>query len=304
MRDVERIQRLRRATSALVIALFAILAHTTTPVQAAPAAQMTSQPVVILVRDGVGSPMQGVPILIYLIGPPTEQADQCVTDDDGMCHVDLFPNAYVLHFVQGWRGRLFIPPSEQNPTGMDGMLLTNDVTGGFGIYVSRLDAVQTFSFVLGVQDDQLVPIWDMTSDPARPPDPYMPATDPGVDPFTTIDLSPLVDTLPSDDDASTSSTTASPSNTTPPSPNDDAATPIATLIVDSIGGNNDTIPTNTPSPIPSTASPTTPAPTSPTAPDSNPSPLIVLGALGIIILVLILLGLIGYLTYLRRKTHG
>src|SRR5687768_7380398 len=73
-----------------------------------------SQPLVIVVRDGVGNPLQGVPLVLYVSGPPHQEFDNCVTNEHGKCTLVIAPGAYIVTFIHGWRGREFVPVEEQN----------------------------------------------------------------------------------------------------------------------------------------------------------------------------------------------
>lgn len=169
---------LTRALPALLVVGVSII--TSLPQQVS-AQQLTTQPVVIVVRDGAGNPMMGVPIKILIDDPPTfEEHDQCVTGEDGACTVHLLPNTYRIRFVQGWRGRPFIPVEEQIV---------------FNTTVRPTNRLLYCTYVIAERDGQLVPVWDMSSDPAQPPKPFMPSfTD--EDPMASFNLGPLTTDLP------------------------------------------------------------------------------------------------------------
>src|SRR5262245_41491246 len=88
-----------------------------------------SQALVIIVRDGAGNPLKGIPLVLYVSGPPHKEFDNCVTDEQGECSLIIAPGAYIVTFTQGWRGREFIPVEEQNAGSV-----TDGGIGGFGIY--------------------------------------------------------------------------------------------------------------------------------------------------------------------------
>jgi hypothetical protein len=159
-----------------------------------------SQPLVIVVRDGAGNPLQGVPLVLYVSGPPHQEFDNCVTDELGECSLIIAPGAYIVTFTQGWRGHEFIPVEEQN-----GGSVTDGGIGGFGIYLEPSSEVQFVTFVIGQRDGQLIPLWDMSRDPAAVPQPFAypdsPLDNPA-DALSDIDLAAL-DTTISDGSIST-----------------------------------------------------------------------------------------------------
>ncbi len=172
-----RITLMRALLSLLAMGVSAI---TSLPQQVS-AQQPTTQLVVIVVRDGAGNPMMGVPIKILIDDPPTfEEHDQCVTGEDGACTVHLLPNTYRIQFVQGWRGRPFIPAEEQIV---------------FNTTVRPTNQLLYCTYVIAERDGQLVPVWDMSGNPAQPPKPFMPSfTD--ADPLAALNLGPLSTHLP------------------------------------------------------------------------------------------------------------
>jgi len=153
--------------------------------------QPPNQPLVIVVRDGQGQALPGVPLQILRTGPPHEPFDSCVTDADGACRLLVPPGAYLIQFDGGWRGQAFVPPAEQNDGALDD---AGAAGGGFGVYLEPGAKEQVVTFVIGQQDGQLVPLWDMSRDPDAAPQPFaMPAS-----PFqkadaalADVDLSPL-----------------------------------------------------------------------------------------------------------------
>lgn len=152
--------------------------------------QQTSQPLVIVVRDGQGNPLAGVTLRLLRTGPPHEPFDNCVTDEQGQCRLQVPPGAYIVQFDGGWRGQMFVPAAEQNA----GALEDAGATGGFGIYVEPATVEQIVTFVVGQRDGQLVPLWDMSRDPALPPQPFAVSAnpfDPEADRLTGIDLGSL-----------------------------------------------------------------------------------------------------------------
>jgi hypothetical protein len=238
-----RMVRIGRLLALLITSIGAI---TTLPQQVF-AQQPTTQPIVIVVRDGAGNPMMGVPILIKIASDPPQDCDQCVTAEDGACTVQLLPDQYLIQFVQGWRGRPFIPVEQQL---------------SFGLTVMPSDQVGYSTFVIAEQDGRLVPVWDMSRDPEQPPQPFMPSFN-GEDPLAPLDLGPL--------------TTALPGATQPGSAPATSGTATATsqVVVDVIGSGAGT---------PITAATPTPAPAAAQPPSTNIG-MIVIAMIGIGILI-------------------
>ena len=145
----------------LMALLVAATGSVTSLPQGATAAQATTQPVVILVRDCAGNPMSGVAMKIKIYDPPDLlDHDQCLTDQDGACTVQLLPRTYRVQFVKGWHGRMFIPVEQQE---------------GFGLDITPASEVQLFTLAVAERNGQLVPVWDMSKDAGRPPQPFLPA---------------------------------------------------------------------------------------------------------------------------------
>jgi hypothetical protein len=86
---------------------------------------------------------------------------------------------------------VFVPIDQQN----GGALEDGGATGGgFGIYVEPATVEQIVTFVVGQRDGLLVPLWDMSRDPALPPQPFAVSAnpfDPQADPLAGIDLGSL-----------------------------------------------------------------------------------------------------------------
>ncbi len=137
--------------------------------------QTSTLPLVILVRDGQGSPLAGVTLRLLAAGPPDEPFDTCVTDSAGQCRMLLLPGAYIVRFEGGWESQSFVPPAQQN-----GGALTDGgaAGGGFGVYIQPGQGEQVITFVVGHKDGQLVPLWDMSRSPNAPPQPYAPPENP------------------------------------------------------------------------------------------------------------------------------
>jgi hypothetical protein len=159
--------------------------------------QQTSQPLVIVVRDGQGNPVSGVTLRLLAAGPPDEPFDSCVTDADGQCRLLLPPGAYIVRFEGGWQGQTFVPSSQQNGGGLEDGGASG---GGFGVYIEPSlpgepgSAEQVVTFVIGRQAGQLVPLWDMSRSPSAPPQPYAQPKNPfdtSANPLAGIDLGPL-----------------------------------------------------------------------------------------------------------------
>jgi|GEM_PF-6308285 len=162
-----------------------------------PGLQISSLPLVILVRDGAGNPMAGVPLEILVEGPPHEPYDTCVTDGDGRCRLVIPPGAYIIRFVQGWRGLEFVAPEGQNAGALD----DGTTGGGFGVYFEPSEEEQVVTFVIGIQDGLLIPLWDMSRNPQAPPVPFALPISPLDNPneaLASIDLSALVVTPPAE----------------------------------------------------------------------------------------------------------
>lgn len=207
-----------------------------------------SQPLIIVVRDGTGNPLQGVPLVLYVSGPPHREFDNCVTDEQGQCSLVIAPGAYIVTFTQGWRGREFIPVEEQN-----GESVTDGGVGGFGIYLQPSNEVQIVTFVIGQRDGQLIPLWDMSRDPAAAPQPFAYSDSPfdnQADALAGIDLTPLETAIPDQPTATTTSdaqviieqlpppvlTPTAPATTATPEPTaDNPRIPLNVLFWGSIG---------------------------------------------------------------------
>ena len=153
--------------------------------------QQNSQPLVIVVRDGQGNPLVGVSLVLLRTGPPHEPFDNCVTDGEGQCRLQIPPGAYIVQFSGGWRGQMFVPADQQNGGSLeDG----GAVGGGFGVYVEPANVKQIVTFAVGQRDGLLIPLWDMSRDPSLPPQPFAIAEnpfDPQADPLAGIDLGSL-----------------------------------------------------------------------------------------------------------------
>lgn len=163
-------QSIRMLITLLIAILLAFIAsQIAIREQIAQAQDQTSQPLLIVVRDGVGNPLQGLSLDILLTGPPHQPYDSCVTDAVGHCRLIIPPGAYLVQFSLGWRGRSFIPAEEQN-----GGAFEDAGLGGFGIYLEPSTEEQIVTFVVGQQDNQLVPLWDLSRDPSAPPQPFSP----------------------------------------------------------------------------------------------------------------------------------
>jgi hypothetical protein len=134
----------------------------------ADAQQPGSQPLTLVVRDGQGNPLPGVALDILVEGPPHEPYDNCATDASGECRLMIPPGSYVVQFTRGWQGYIFVPAGQQNA----GALEDGTSGGGFGITFDPSTSPQVVTFVVGVQDGALVPLWDMSRDPAAPPQPF------------------------------------------------------------------------------------------------------------------------------------
>jgi hypothetical protein len=147
------------------------------------------------VRDGAGNPLPGVALNILVTGPPHDPFDNCVTDAAGQCRLLLAPGPYLVQFMPGWRGTLFVDPARQNAAALDDGGVNG---GGFGIYLEPAESEQVVTFVVGQRDGQLVPLWDMSRSAGADPQPYLPPESPfsSDDPLADINLSPLMDDGP------------------------------------------------------------------------------------------------------------
>jgi hypothetical protein len=169
----------------------------------AAAMEPVTQPITILVRDGAGNPMIGVAILIKIDAPPIfEDHDKCLTDQDGICTIHLLPNTYRIQFLY----RSFIPVEEQ---------------AVFNLTVSPMDHIPYITFVVAKRGDQLVPTWDMSRDPEKPPEPFLSSLGSEA-PLANLDFGPIDTGLP------WASTPTEPSVVSD-------ATPTAQVVVDEIG---------------------------------------------------------------------
>lgn len=140
----------------------------------------SSQPLIIVVRDGQGHPLEGVSLMLLAAGPPDEPFGACATGADGQCRLLVPPGAYIVRFDGKWQEQAFIPADQQN----GGALSDGGASGGgFGIYVDAPPAGQgqtekIVTFVVGRKDGQLVPLWDLSRSPFAPPQPYSPSANP------------------------------------------------------------------------------------------------------------------------------
>lgn len=168
--------------------------------------QQDSLPLVIVVRDGVGNPLSGVPLEILRTGPPHEPFDSCVTGSDGTCRLLLQPGAYLVQFSGGWRGLSFVPAEQQNGGALDDGGVAG---GGFGIYLEPGEEEQVVTFVIGTHAGELVPLWDMSRDLQAAPQPFAVPGNPFAideDPLAAVDLGALsgiqpVEVTPTDEGA-------------------------------------------------------------------------------------------------------
>ena len=153
--------------------------------------QQADQPLVIIVRDGAGNPLQDVSLELLRTGPPHEPYSSCVTDREGACHLLLPPGAYLVQFVGSWQSIEFVPVEGQNGGGLDDGGLAGS---GFGLYLEPGETEQIVTFVVGQRDGQLIPLWDMSRDPALAPQPFAVPDNPfasNADPLAGIDLTSL-----------------------------------------------------------------------------------------------------------------
>lgn len=244
---LSRLPAIQPAICALLLVLTIGIASL--PQQAWAAMQPTTQPVMIMVRDGAGIPMMGIPIKILIDEPPDLlDHDQCVTGQDGTCTVHLLPGTYRVQFVQGWYGRLFIPVEDQEV---------------FKMTVVQSDQVQYQPFTIAEHDGQLVPVWDMSRDPSQPPKPFLPSFT-NEDPLASLNLGPL--------------TTGLPGSTQPPVPGGTATSQVAVDVVGSGAGASPTAEALTPTPA-----------ARPSARDSLRTVLIILIALVFVALLLVVI---------------
>lgn len=153
----------------------------------------STQPLIIVVRDGQGHTLEGVNLTLLAAGPPDEPFDTCMTGVDGQCRLLVPPGAYIVRFDGKWQGQNFVPADQQNGGApSDG----GASGGGFGVYVDaplagQGQTEQIVTFVVGRKDGQLVPLWDMSRSPFAPPQPYSPSANPfdtSSNPLAGIDL--------------------------------------------------------------------------------------------------------------------
>lgn len=123
----------------------------------------------ILVRDTQGAPLRGIDMAVYLKGPPHVHLDTAATDAQGMVRFAVEPGkSYLISFRGDWLGYDFIDESDQNAGAM-----TSGSDGGFAVYLAPDSPSYLFTFVVGVNsENQLVPLYDLSRDPASPPLPY------------------------------------------------------------------------------------------------------------------------------------
>jgi hypothetical protein len=127
----------------------------------------------VLVRDVAGTPMRGVEIELFEIGPPHRTVATRYTDVGGQAAFEVTPGLrYLVTLTGSWNGKRFIPASEQNAGVFESGAISGG-TGGFGVYLDPSTTFYLFTFVVAENEaGRLVPFFDMTRDPARPPEPF------------------------------------------------------------------------------------------------------------------------------------
>lgn len=180
-----------RTLSVVTLILVVLLAMVAQPALGQPE---ETESLVIVVRDSAGQPLSGVGLELYLSGPPPELYRRGLTEADGTARFLVYSADYLVSFVGDWQDIPFTPAASQN-----GGTQTSGQLGGFGVHLPTRpdgsDHVLTFVVVRN-EAGELVPLFDMSRDPALPPEPFL--MDGPLDDETTIigdrpaDLSPLV----------------------------------------------------------------------------------------------------------------
>jgi hypothetical protein len=151
-----------------------------------------TESLVIVVRDSAGHPLAGVGIELYLAGPPHELYKQALTEADGAARFLVFPAEYVVTFVEDWDELPFVSPSQQN-----GGAQTHGDVGGYGVHVGRRadSSDHLVTFVLARNGEGLlVPLFDMSRDPALPPEPFL--AQGRIDEEVRVTVDPALDLAP------------------------------------------------------------------------------------------------------------
>src|SRR5690242_6359204 len=73
-----------------------------------------TQPLIIVVRDAKGGPLEGVALTLLVTGPPDEPFTTCTTGTDGECRLLVPPGAYIIRFEGSWQGQTFVAADQQN----------------------------------------------------------------------------------------------------------------------------------------------------------------------------------------------
>jgi hypothetical protein len=129
----------------------------------------TPRSLVIVLRDMGGTPIEDVTILLFQEGQTADQFIRAKTDEDGIVVYTVRPGEYLVGFSGGWQGLRFIDLKQQNLGAM-----SNNVTGGFALYLDPTANSYEFRFTVGKNtDDELVPFYDLAEGLSEAPDPYL-----------------------------------------------------------------------------------------------------------------------------------
>lgn len=127
----------------------------------------------IVVRDAAGTPLEGVTVVLtQIVAPYVEEEWRFerggITGPDGVVELRVPPGRYLVTFQGKWGGKRFIPPAEQNAG-----VMTSGEAGGFALTLDPEGTNYLFTFVVAENAaGQLVPLFDLSRDPRKAPEPY------------------------------------------------------------------------------------------------------------------------------------